>query len=124
MLQVYDILIQSRSNPPAGEAKRPLVMKERVTFVHAPGAGVDPALIDVQDAGLLGPAIVTTREDRLSVPLNELPSELSEFLGQVASLNVKWVSPVAYDTVDPFSSRVSPGLHVSYTPLGDTQKDP
>ena len=98
-------------------------MKERVTFVHAPGAGVDPALIDIQDAGLLGPPIVTTREDRLTIPLDELPTELSELLEQVASLNVKWASPAAYDTVDPFSSRVSPGLHVSYTPLEDAQSN-
>ncbi len=109
---------------PGEQGQAPSGMKERITFVHAQGADIDPKLIEVQDAGLLGPPVVTTREDRLTVPLEELPTEIVETLLQVASLHIKWASPVAYDSVDPFSSRISPGLHISYSPLQDEPSDP
>lgn len=99
-------------------------MKERVTFVHPPGGEIDPKLLELQSTGLLGPDINTMREDRLTVPLEEIPTKFSEVLRQFASLQVRWSSPTQQNTISPFSSRISPGLHVSYTPAKGASEDP
>lgn len=88
-------------------------MKERVTFVHAQGADLDPKLLKVSKDGLAGPAIKTTREDRLTIPLEELPPGIQQTLTQLSQLNVRWSSPRLYDTEEAFSARTSPGFHVS-----------
>ena len=99
-------------------------MRERVTFVHPPGGGIPPEALEVQDVGLLGPPTETSREDRLTVPLEELPSELAELLQDFEELHLRWTSPLKYDTLEPFSSRLSPGFQVAYTPLRKGSHDP
>lgn len=91
-------------------------MRERVTFVHPQDAELDPTALSIQQAGLLGPSIESTREDRLTIPLDELPLELAGLLQAYRELHLRWSSPLAYDTLEPFSSRLSPGLHVLFTP--------
>ncbi|TQV91385.1 hypothetical protein V2A60_008966 [Cordyceps javanica] len=91
-------------------------MKERITFVHPPGGELDPKDFDVQPSGLLGPAINTMREDRFTIPIDEIPNEFASVLSEYSSLQVRWASPRQQNTISPFSSRISPGLHVSYTP--------
>lgn len=98
-------------------------MKERVTFVHPPGGEIDPKLIEVQSAGLLGPVVNTTREDRLTIPLDEIPTQFSDVLQRYSSLQIRWASPEEQDTISPFSSRISPGLHVSYTAAKGAAED-
>ena len=99
-------------------------MRERITFVHPPGGGVDPEDLEIQAAGLLGPQFETTRQDRLTVPLDELPPELSEVLRDFEAVHLRWTSPLQYETLDPFTSRISPGFHLSYTPLKDGSNNP
>lgn len=99
-------------------------MRERVTFLHAAGADIDPTTLDIQEAGLVGPLTEATREDRLTLTLEELPLEIADLLrGGFAEFHLRWASPVKYDTLEPFSSRVSPGLHVSFTPSKDAAVD-
>lgn len=99
-------------------------MRERITFLHPQGTGVDPAALDIQDAGLMGPHTEATREDRITLTLDELPSEVADLLqAGFRDLHVRWTSPLKYDTIEPFSSRLSPGLHVSYTPSRDAIVD-
>jgi hypothetical protein len=92
-------------------------MRERITYFHPPGAGVDPKLLQVQDTKVQGPAIEATREHKITLTLPELPSELANLLRDLQDLNLRWATSASYDTLEPFSSRLSPGLHVSYTPL-------
>lgn len=99
-------------------------MRERVTFVHPPGADVDPGAVELQQAGLLGPSTEAVREDRLTMALDELPLELGGLLGGYRELHVRWSNPRTYDTLEPFSSRMSPGLHVFYAPSDDGAHDP
>lgn len=90
-------------------------MRERVTFVHQ-DPNLDPETLDNQEVGLLGPQIDSVRQDKLTIPLDELPPDLAGLLKSFESLHIRWASPSQYETLDPFTSRLSPGLHVSYTP--------
>ncbi|KAK8150001.1 protease B nonderepressible form [Beauveria asiatica] len=98
-------------------------MKERITFVHPPGGELDPRGFDVQATGLLGPTINTVREDRFTIPIDEIPADIASVLRQYSSLQVRWASPLQQNTISPFSSCISPGLHVSYTPAKKTPAD-
>ncbi|KAG8415042.1 protease B nonderepressible form [Metarhizium acridum] len=94
-------------------------MKERVTFVHAQGVDVDPGLLKVDANQLDGPSVRAARENRLTVEVAELPSELAGLLQAYRDISVRWASPLTYDTVEPFTSRLSPGLHVFSTPASE-----
>ncbi|KAH6984972.1 PIG-X [Ilyonectria sp. MPI-CAGE-AT-0026] len=97
-------------------------MRERITFVHE-DPSFDPDTLDLQDAGLLGPQIETTRQNRLTINFDELPQELADFLKGFEALHVRWASPLQYTTLDPFSARLSPGLHLSYSPSQSHEDD-
>lgn len=90
-------------------------MKERITFIHPPGGEFDPKTFDIQAKGMLGPTIFTMREDRLTIPIGEIPANFADVLRQFKTLQVRWASPIQQNTISPFASRISPGLHVSYT---------
>lgn len=98
-------------------------MRERITFVHE-DPSFDPDALDLQDAGLLGPQIETARQNRLTINFDELPQELADFLKGFEALHVRWASPLQYTTLDPFSARLSPGLHLSYSPSQSHENDP
>lgn len=98
-------------------------MRERITYVHE-DANLDPSSLDIQEAGLLGPLIDTTRQVRVSIPFDELPNELAELFKAFDGLHVRWASPLQYETLDPFTSRISPGIHVSYTPSPSDDNGP
>lgn len=98
-------------------------MKERITFVHPPGGELDPKDFDVQPTGLLGPTINTMREDRITIPIDEIPANFASTLRQFRSLQVRWASSKQQNTISPFSSRISPGLHVSYIPAKHTEPE-
>ncbi|KAG5917852.1 hypothetical protein E4U42_007092 [Claviceps africana] len=95
-------------------------MRERITFVHPTGADIDPASLQISQHELRGPLVTAAREDRLTIAIDELPADLAKLLPRFRELGLRWASPVAYDPIDPFVSRTSPGLHVSYT-LANTQ---
>jgi hypothetical protein len=92
-------------------------MRQRTTFVHKPGHGVDPASLKVTNNDITGPSLTSVREDRLTFALEELPRELQDILKQAHELHIRWSSSVPYETVAPLLSRLPPGLHVFYTPL-------
>lgn len=95
-----------------------LDMRQRITFIHEPGKAIDPALLQITDDSVSGIDISAVREDRLTVPLDELPREISQlFRASCRELHVRWVSPLAFGSVSPLSSRMSPGLHVFVTPI-------
>ncbi len=93
-------------------------MRQRTTFFHRPESPVDPALLRLTDATLTGPTIEAAREDRVTLGLDELPPALARTLAEtVQALDVRWAAPTAAaQPVGPLLSRVSPGLHVFYTP--------
>lgn len=90
-------------------------MRERITLIHPQDTGVEPEALKIGDASLEAPDIKAVREDRLTLAVDELPSEIAQVLQDLQELQIRWTSPLAYDTVEPFASRLSPGLYVSYT---------
>ncbi|KAJ5495423.1 Protein pbn1, partial [Penicillium diatomitis] len=60
--------------------------------------------------------LVAAREDRITLSLSELPDELRNVLEQSHELRLRWATERSFDAIAPFASRISPGLHVHYTP--------
>ncbi|CAJ0541937.1 Ff.00g083000.m01.CDS01 [Fusarium sp. VM40] len=98
-------------------------MRERVTFVHRDHT-LNPEELDNQEAGLLGPQIETVRQDKLTVPFSELPLELTDILQEYEAVHIRWASPIKSETLDPLTSRISPGLHVYATPTSASSCNP
>lgn len=92
-------------------------MRQRTTFIHKPGDGVDPAALQVTARDITGPPLTCVREDRLTFAVDELPKKLRDVLKQAHELHIRWSSAEPYETVAPLLSRLPPGLHVFYTPL-------
>lgn len=92
------------------------IMRQRITFLHKPQDGPDPASLKVTDSSLTGPVLPAVREDRVTLALEELPHELRQVLQSCHELHIRWVSPYAYDIVSPLFSRLPPGFHLFYTP--------
>ncbi|CAI7604403.1 unnamed protein product [Penicillium glandicola] len=92
-------------------------MKQRITFIQRVDAGFDPEQAVLTASSLSVRNLDAAREDRITVGLAELPEELRTVLEQSNELHLRWASEGYFDAVAPFSSRVSPGLHVHYTPL-------
>ncbi len=91
-------------------------MRERVTFFHGPETPVDPAVLTITDTTLKGPDIEAAREDRITLALDELPPELRRVFTEAHEIHIRWAGPAPYEPVSPLFSRVSPGLHLFYTP--------
>ncbi|CRK41399.1 hypothetical protein BN1723_005115 [Verticillium longisporum] len=91
-------------------------MKQRVTFIHKTGGGINPESLDIGQHGIKGPDLEAVREDRFTWGIDEIPNAFKELARDSKALHVRWVSSAAYTTVSPLISRVSPGLHIFYTP--------
>ncbi|KAJ5775322.1 uncharacterized protein N7511_000333 [Penicillium nucicola] len=92
-------------------------MKRRITYVQRVNAPFEPEQAVLTSKHLSVRNLDAAREDRITVGLDELPTELRAILEQSHELHLRWASERSYDAVAPFVSRVSPGLHVHYTPL-------
>ncbi|KAK6841604.1 hypothetical protein PG987_002464 [Apiospora arundinis] len=95
-------------------------MRQRTTFFHHNEDAIEPASLKVSGRSLSGPNIKAVREDRFTLGLDELPAELQELLRISQELYIRWTSPVPYQSLGPWGSRLPPGLHVFYTPKTDT----
>lgn len=91
-------------------------MRERITLVHSPELGIDPESLSLSPRSLKTPALEAVRQDRLTVALDGLPAEVAQLLQDFQQLHIRWTGPEAHETLEPFASRLSPGLHVWYTP--------
>lgn len=99
-------------------------MRERITLVHSPEVGIKPEALHLDNSGIKGPSVEAVREARLTVAIDGLPLEVAQVLQDFRELHLKWSSPWPYATLDPFTSRLSPGLHVTYTPSGESIGEP
>ncbi|KAJ5317863.1 hypothetical protein PENANT_c004G11031 [Penicillium antarcticum] len=99
-------------------------MKRRITYIQRDNAPFEPQQAVLTSKSLSVRDLDAAREDRITVGLNELPQELRAILEQSHELHLRWASEQPYEAVAPFASRVSPGLHVHYTPLNtDTSSE-
>ena len=93
-------------------------MRERVTFVYPKNSEGEAGDLDIHESGLLGPQASLARQDRLTIALAELPKEIREVLKDFVKVDIRWGTSSAHDTLDPFASRISPGLHVDAASSG------
>ncbi|KAK0710923.1 PIG-X [Lasiosphaeris hirsuta] len=91
-------------------------MRERITFIQKLGDSLEPSALTVSGRDLNGPNVRAVREDKLTFSLDELPSELHTLLKASHELHIRWISPIAYETVSPLLARLPPGFHLFYTP--------
>ncbi|KAL7626236.1 protease B nonderepressible form [Parahypoxylon ruwenzoriense] len=98
-------------------------MRQRITFFHKHEHGVEPDSLKLHGRSISGPDIIAEREDRITLALEELPIELQKLLRESQELYIRWQSPVTYQIIGPWSSRLPPGLHVFYTPSNSEKLD-
>jgi hypothetical protein len=91
-------------------------MRQRVTFLQDPQDSVDPKLLKVTSDSISTKELKAAREDRVTFGFDELPQELYLVLKAAHELHIRWISPRSYKTIAPLVSRLSPGLHIFYTP--------
>ncbi|KAK7751506.1 protease B nonderepressible form [Diatrype stigma] len=91
-------------------------MRQRTTFFHKNEDGIEPTDLKVAGRTISGPDLLAVREDRITLGLEELPTELRELLKETHELHIRWVSPNPHESIGPWNSRLPPGLHVFYTP--------
>lgn len=91
-------------------------MRQRITFIQQPQDSVDPKSLKVTKNDISTTGLKAAREDRVTFGFEELPQELYRVLKATHELHIRWVSESPYESIVPFVSRVSPGLHVFYTP--------
>jgi hypothetical protein len=97
-------------------------MRQRITLLHKPEDAVNPNSFTITDNSLSLPALKAAREDRITFGLKDLPQEISLALKQAHELHIRYVNRVSYESISPLLSRVSPGLHVYYTPQRNNTK--
>ncbi|KAF7879215.1 hypothetical protein EAF04_000412 [Stromatinia cepivora] len=91
-------------------------MRQRITFLRQPQDAVDPQNIKVSTNSISAKRMKAAREDRATFSFSELPQEIYRVLKASHELHIRWASPNQYDTASPLFSRLSPGLHVFYSP--------
>ncbi|RKF55970.1 Protein pbn1 [Erysiphe neolycopersici] len=60
--------------------------------------------------------IKSAKEEKITFNIDELPLELFRLVAVSQELHVRWVTEKSYKKTRPFTSILSPGLHVFYTP--------
>ena len=98
-------------------------MRQRTTFFHHNEDVIEPTSLKVAGPSISAPDVLAVREDRITLGLDELPSEIHELLRNTHELHIRWVSPHPYDPIGPWNSRLPPGLHVFYTPAQGQDKN-
>lgn len=91
-------------------------MRQRITFIQDPSESVDPNKLTVTSDSISTPELVAAREERITFGLDELPQELYKVLKASHELHIRWAGEKVFATRAPLVARLSPGLHVFYTP--------
>jgi hypothetical protein len=94
-------------------------MRQRITLLHKPEDAIDPKSIKLADNSLALSGLKAAREDRITLSLEELYERAREIyyvLKESHQLHIRYVNKISYESIPPLVSRVSPGLHVYFTP--------
>jgi hypothetical protein len=91
-------------------------MRQRITYLQEPEDSIDPKLLKVAKDSISTEGLKTAREERITFGFDELPQELYRVLKASHEVHVRWISQELYYGISPLVSRLSPGLHVFYTP--------
>jgi hypothetical protein len=93
-------------------------MRERVTYILKDlTEPFDPKVLDVTDNSFGVPGLNAIKEDHITFGSDELSPKLLRVLRNVHELHIRWQTHRPFDEVAPYISRLTPGLHVFFTPL-------
>ncbi|KAL3465849.1 PIG-X [Aspergillus heterothallicus] len=95
-------------------------MRRRITYIQPHHAHFHPSQTALTPNTLTISNLDAAREERITLGFDELSAEgdqLWQVLKKCHQVHVRWARREQYDAVSPFSSRVSPGLHVFYSPI-------
>ncbi|KAH6719600.1 PIG-X [Leptodontidium sp. MPI-SDFR-AT-0119] len=92
-------------------------MRQRITFLQDPADSIDPSKLTVTSTSISTPELTAAREERITFGFDELPQELYKVLKASHELHIRWAGEKVFETRAPLVARLSPGLHVFYTPL-------
>jgi hypothetical protein len=98
-------------------------MRRRSTFFHAPELDIQPSQLQISGDRFFITDLAAAREERLTFGLEELPQELVQVLNNAHELHLRWSTESNYNSSTPLFSRISPGLHISYTPPKEQRGD-
>ena len=93
-----------------------LIMRQRITFIQDPADSVNPELLQVSQNSIATKSLKAAREDRITFGFEELPQELYRVLKASHEVHIRWAGDRAFEGKGPLIGRISPGLHVFYTP--------
>jgi hypothetical protein len=91
-------------------------MRQRITYLQDPRDAVDPKTLRITTDSISTKELKAAREERITFGFDELPQELYRVLKASHELHLRWVGEKPYKSIIPLVSRLSPGLHVFYTP--------
>ncbi|KAF2639048.1 PIG-X-domain-containing protein [Massarina eburnea CBS 473.64] len=91
-------------------------MKQRITYIVSDPDTFRPELLDVKHASITLKKVQAAKERKVTIGLGELPEQLAKAFEQWHELHIRWASSKPYPSIPPFISRVTPGLHVFFTP--------
>lgn len=87
-------------------------MKHRTTYLVNDASATLPDNFVRENDSLHIKHIDAAREDRITIPHDELPAHILSALQRTQTVTMRWSTGRPYDSVDPFASRVPAGLHV------------
>ncbi|KAL4966775.1 uncharacterized protein BDV14DRAFT_207843 [Aspergillus stella-maris] len=92
-------------------------MRHRLTYIQNPSAPYSPSQTTLTRDALHIDSIDAAREERITLGFDEIPVEVWSVLRHTHEVHIRWSREGKYEAVSPMGSRVSPGLHVFYSPL-------
>lgn len=92
-------------------------MRHRTTHIFDSIESIDlNSLVINQNSISTKNPIKSAREEKITLNIDKLPLELFRLLAVSQELHVRWVAEKSYKKTRPFTSILSPGLHLLYTP--------
>jgi hypothetical protein len=93
-------------------------MRERVTYIVRKGRSeFDPKRIEVGKTSIAVSEIDAMKEHQITLPVSEIPADIWRVLRNCQQLHIRWSTAQTQDLVAPYVSRITPGLHVGFTPV-------
>ena len=90
-------------------------MKQRITFIfHANDDASKNLSVEKKKVKIQG--LEAAKEHKITLSIDELPKSVQRIPDIFQELYVRWVSSKANPISSPFDARLSPGLHVFWTP--------
>jgi len=93
-------------------------MRERITYIiREPTSEFSPDQLHVDAKSFAVEGLNAIKEDHLTFSYNQIPPPLWRILRNCHEFHIRWSSTQPYPNLSPYISRITPGLHVSFTPL-------